>query len=204
MNSGWIKLHRKLWDNPIVTKDAEHLAVWIYLLTHASHEKYRTLFGGKVVYLRPGQLITGRNKLADETGVDAHKCDRILNFFKSEQQINRIGKPYGSLISIVNWNKYQIEKTNNEQQMSNNRATSEQQVSTKQEDKEDKESSSSVKHTWLSDALTSKEWDRLTKAYQNVTALIDLVDNQTTEIKEIEKPYKYILGVANKLNWPRR
>ena len=29
---GWIKLHRKMLDNPIVCKDSDYLAVWIYLL----------------------------------------------------------------------------------------------------------------------------------------------------------------------------
>ena len=196
MGNGWIKLHRKLWDNPIVTKDPDHLAVWIYLLTNATHQKYKTLFGGKATYLKPGQLITGRIKVSQVTGVEPHKVDRILEMLKSEQQIKRVGKPYGSLITIVNWNKYQLDIPSNEQQMSNKWATNEQQVSTKQEHKEHKESSSS--ENWLSDHLTEKEWDRLKRTFVDVPGLIDYVDNQITDTEEIEKPYQYILAVAER------
>ena len=54
---GWIKLHRKILDNPIVMKDSEHLAVWIYLLLNATHKDYDVLFEGKRITLKPGQLI---------------------------------------------------------------------------------------------------------------------------------------------------
>ena len=41
---GWIKLHRKTLDNPIITKDSDYLAVWIYLLLNATHKEYDVLF----------------------------------------------------------------------------------------------------------------------------------------------------------------
>ena len=39
MEQGWIKLHRELLDNPVVTKDNDYLAVWIYLLLEATHSE---------------------------------------------------------------------------------------------------------------------------------------------------------------------
>ena len=56
--NGWIKLHRKMLDNPIVMKDADHLAVWVFLLLHATHTDYPALFKGKKIMLHPGQLLT--------------------------------------------------------------------------------------------------------------------------------------------------
>lgn len=50
---GWIKLHRKMLDNPIVWKDNDHLAVWIYLLLNASHKDTDVLFKGKRTTLKP-------------------------------------------------------------------------------------------------------------------------------------------------------
>ena len=31
---GWIKFYREWLDNPIITKDSEHLAVWTYLFVN--------------------------------------------------------------------------------------------------------------------------------------------------------------------------
>jgi hypothetical protein len=50
---GWIKLHRKMLDNPIVNKDCEYLAVWIYLLLNATHKEYDVIFEGKRITLQP-------------------------------------------------------------------------------------------------------------------------------------------------------
>ena len=29
---GWIKIHRKMLENPIICKDSDYLSIWIYLL----------------------------------------------------------------------------------------------------------------------------------------------------------------------------
>ena len=138
MNNGWIKLHRKMLDNPVVFKDADHVAVWVYLLLEATHKDYRTLLGGKPITLKPGQLITGRKKIANILRINEHKVERVLNLLKSEHQIEQQGTSRGSLITIVHWDEYQNFEQQDEQQVSNSRATSEQQVSTKQEYKEHK------------------------------------------------------------------
>lgn len=132
-SGGWVKIHRKVWDNPIVTKDAAHIAIWLWLLTHATHKPIDTLLGGKRITLQPGQLVTGRKVIADAVRVNEHKVARVLNSLKNEQQIEQLATPRGSLISIVNWNQYQEHEQPIEQQVSNYRATGEQLVSTKQE-----------------------------------------------------------------------
>ena len=136
---GWIKLHRKILDNPVCCKDADHLAVWIYLLLEAWHKEHRTLLGGKPITLQPGQLITGRKKIAKKLGINEHKVDRVIKMLKSEHQIEQQATPYGSVITIVQWGEYQKREQPNEQPVSNRRATSEQPVSTIQEYKEGKE-----------------------------------------------------------------
>ena len=137
--NGWIKLHRKIWENPVVTKDSDHLTIWIYLLTHATHQDMPALWKGKRITLTAGQLITGRKKLSTETGVEQSKVVRILKAFKIEHQIEQQTSPQGSLISILQWDKYQISEQQFEQQVNNDRTTTEQRVNTIQEYKEYKE-----------------------------------------------------------------
>lgn len=104
---GWIKLHRKMLDNPIVMKDADHLAVWVYLLLHATHKEYPALFRGKKIVLQPGELITGRKSIADALCIDEFKVYRVLNDLKEEHQIAQQTGNKNSVISIVNWDFYQ-------------------------------------------------------------------------------------------------
>lgn len=127
---GWIKLHRKILDNPIVCKDADYLSVWIYLLLNATHCEYTTLFKGEKIILKAGQLITGRKIISEKLGISESKIYRILNAFKSEHQIEQQTSNKNSLISIQNWSEYQDFEQQNETPMNNKRTTSEQQVNT--------------------------------------------------------------------------
>lgn len=135
MNNGWIKLHRKILDNPVVMKDADHLTVWVYLLLVATHKDLPTMYGGKKIILHPGQLVTGRKKISKATGVNESKVKRILNLFESDQQIDQQKERYGTLISINAWNEYQLCDQQNDQQVTNEWPTSDQRVTTIQEDK---------------------------------------------------------------------
>ena len=137
MTEGWIKLHRKVLDNPIVTKDNDHLAVWIWLLLNASHREHPAVFNGEKITLMPGQLITGRKKLAEECRISESKANRIISEFKSEQQIEQQTNRHGSLISILRWDEYQKSEQQNGQLMNNQWTTNEQPVNTKQECKND-------------------------------------------------------------------
>jgi ferredoxin--NADP+ reductase len=57
MSNGWIKLHRKTLDNPIVMKDKDHLAVWMWLLLNATHSDHDTIYEGERITLKAGQFI---------------------------------------------------------------------------------------------------------------------------------------------------
>ena len=133
MNNGWIKLHRKTLDNPVVMKDPDHLAVWIYLLLEATHVGFPTMFGGEKIMLSPGQLVTGRKKIAEKTGVNEYKTMRVLKLFESEQQIAQLKKRYGTLITILSWDEYQDVAQQDAQQLHNDCTTTAQQLHTKQE-----------------------------------------------------------------------
>ncbi len=151
--NGWIKLHRKVLENPVVCHDAEYFAVWVYLLLNASHEKYSTWFNGKRKELDAGQLVTGRQKIAHELKMNEHKVDRALKLFENEQQIEQQCTSHGRLISITNWEQYQKVEQPIEHQVSNQCATSEQPVSTKQEDKECKKVKKSINRTFKKPSL---------------------------------------------------
>ncbi|MEW6711451.1 MAG: hypothetical protein AB1403_16625 [Candidatus Riflebacteria bacterium] len=130
MHRGYVSVWRKILENPAIMKDPDHLAVWMFLLLNATHKEIRKSFDGRIIALKPGQLITGRNKISSKSGVHRSKVERILKTFENEQQIEQQTCFRGRLITVVSWNKYQQNEQQNERQVSSKRAASEQQVST--------------------------------------------------------------------------
>lgn len=127
---GWIKLYRKMLDNPIIIKDSDYLAVWIYLLLNTTHKEYDVLFKGKRITLKKGQLLTGRKSISEKLKIDENKVQRILKALENEHQIEQQSSNKNRLITIVLWDKYQQDEQQDEQQLNNKRTTSEQQVNT--------------------------------------------------------------------------
>ena len=122
MNSGYIKLHRKILDNPLVMKSSDHFAIWMYLLLNAAHKKYDTLIGSERVTLNPGQLVTGRKKIAKDLKINESKVQRILKLFENCQQIEQQMNNLCRVISILKWDDYQQSniQLNNERTLYNN------------------------------------------------------------------------------------
>ncbi len=121
MSNGWIKLHRKTLDNPIVMKDTDHLAVWMWLLLNATHSDHDTIYEGERLTLKAGQFITGRKIISKELKINESKIQRILKTFEIEQQIEQQTNPRCRLISILRWSDYQLDEQQSEQQLNNKR-----------------------------------------------------------------------------------
>tara|TARA_A100001201_G_scaffold135705_1_gene124145 strand:- start:146 stop:979 length:834 start_codon:yes stop_codon:yes gene_type:complete len=122
MNSGYIKLHRKILDNPLVMKSSDHFAIWMYLLLNAAHKKYDTLIGSERLTLNPGQLVTGRKKIAKDLKINESKVQRILKLFQNCQQIEQQTNNLCRVISILKWDDYQQSniQLNNERTLNKN------------------------------------------------------------------------------------
>lgn len=129
MNNGWIKLHRKILDNPKF-EDGDYFTIWIKLLLFATHQEKTALFKGKEIILKPGQLITGRKFLGVNSRIAESKVQRVLKWLENAQQIEQQTTNKNRLITILNWDKYQDTEQQNEQLLNNKRTTSEQQVNT--------------------------------------------------------------------------
>jgi len=131
--SGWVKLHRKLLDNPRF-QDGDWLKVWVWMLLTASHDGGKTvLFKGKRIPLKPGQFTAGRHQIALATGVSSSKVNRVLFALKSEQQIGQQTSNACSLFTITNWGSYQKSGQPNEQPVDSHRTAIGQPVDTNQE-----------------------------------------------------------------------
>ena len=114
---GWVKFYREMLDNPVVCKDAEHFAIWSYLLLKANRKEKDVTFAGERITLKPGQLLTGRKQIASHFNISESKVQRVLKKFEEEQQIEQKSSNKSRLISITNWDAMQQpkEEPNNQQ-----------------------------------------------------------------------------------------
>ena len=127
---GWIKLHRKTLENPIITKDSDYLSVWIYLLLNATHQEHDTLFKGKRITLQKGQLITGIISISKNLKINKDKVQRILKSFENDKQITQQTSNRNRLVTILNWDRYQEVDKQNDKQVINKCETDDKQLIT--------------------------------------------------------------------------
>ena len=127
---GWIKMYRKIEDNPVVCKDNDYYRVWHHLLYNATHQERVVIFNNKKMTIYPGQYITGRKLIADKCNVTESKVERILKWFENDQQIKQQKTTKGRLITILKWELYQNTEQQNEQIVGNTRAILEQKTIT--------------------------------------------------------------------------
>lgn len=121
--SNWVKLSRKLATSAIAAKP-EYLAVWVHLLMAASYKEGEILVGRQVVRLNPGQLVFGRHKFSEKTGVSENIVRSALKVLENLQQITIKSESKFSVITITKWAHYQTEEpASNQQRTSNAPAT---------------------------------------------------------------------------------
>lgn len=127
-HEGWIKLHRKTLDNPVCLKDAECFAVWCWLLLNASYAPETQWFKGEMIELKEGQILTTLDEISRVLKIKQSKVNRILNLLKNEKQIEKQTSNRNTLISVVNWEKFQSSEKQNEKPVKTERKTSEKPV----------------------------------------------------------------------------
>lgn len=142
MNQGWIKLHRSLldwrWyhDLPVRT-------LFIHFLLKAN---FTDVQKGELTFKR-GQLYTGVNVLANDTGLSQQQIRTAIKKLKKTNEIIVEATNKFSSITIVNYEEYQQkdleQQTNNKQitneQQTNNEQSTFNQLHNKNDKKEDKE-----------------------------------------------------------------
>lgn len=103
---GFALFHRKIMDCGFY-KDSQAVHLWFHLVMKATHKSIvqSTEFGDMAI--GRGQMITGRNKLVLETGIEADRVQYLLKKFVRMDMIRTESNKKFTLISIVNYDEYQ-------------------------------------------------------------------------------------------------
>lgn len=106
MHRGYVQLWRKslssaVWQHPKLWR------LWCYCLLKASHRPHQTIVGTRVVDLEPGQFVLTRRNAAQDTGLTQAEVRSLLALAERLGLIARRSSSQCTVISLVNWGRYQ-------------------------------------------------------------------------------------------------
>jgi hypothetical protein len=106
---GYIKLHRKIRDNPLFKARPEARHLFMDILTFIAYAPTVQDWRGTPVDLHPGQAMVSSRELAEYTGFSRQKIRTLLNSLTSHLilKINPLPNQGPMIVSICNWDVYQ-------------------------------------------------------------------------------------------------
>ena len=106
---GWVRLHRKIRECSIWDSDEpfDMRSAWLDLVMLVNYEDKRTIFNKKAITIKKGQRITSVRKLSDRWHWSRNKTIRFLTLLESEKMIIKESDNRKTLLTIVNYDKYQ-------------------------------------------------------------------------------------------------
>lgn len=145
-DNGWIKLYRELIDKSIwINSTLEQRVILITLLCMANHKPKKWEWQGKPYEVSTGQFITSVQSIIDKCKckeITRQKVRTALERFKNLEFLTIETTKQNSLVTIINWEKYQGADNSSDQQinqhLTNSQPTDNQRLTTNKNVKNDK------------------------------------------------------------------
>ena len=130
MASDWIKLHRKSLDSRVFS-DPFLWQLWCWCLMKANWKR-----GWKLSReIPPGSFATGELSAAEQLNVSGSKWRRGIKKLQEFGMVEAKATNRFTVISVVNWAKYQDERRTGDEPVTNQRRTGDEPVTTIEEGK---------------------------------------------------------------------
>jgi hypothetical protein len=180
--SGWIKLHRKLRDNPIYN-ESKAVHCWIECLLRANHAGKEVYFKRNKIKLEPGMFLMGRQEFGKSIGISGSTAWYWLLRFEKDKMVDIKKTAKGSIVTIIAWNEYQ--------QVDNRKTTEKQQKNTNKNVKNDKNDKKKKKNNKKKKLPTKEEAKKYfteytTKYHKENNPAKYKIDNNKLQLKFTE------------------
>jgi hypothetical protein len=107
---GWIKIHRKLIDNPLWHSERfTKSQAWIDLLLLANHKPNTIFIRGNEVKTERGELCWSMLSLSKRWKWNRRTVDKFLSWLEKQEMIHNRKSPLTTIISIKNYDSYQTD-----------------------------------------------------------------------------------------------
>ena len=189
---GYVKLWRKSLESPI-WQNHNLWRFWEWCLMKATFKPRVGKVGFQDVQLEPGQFIFGRLTASKETGLSEQTIRTSIDSLRSSQNLTIKSTNKYSIISIVNWAKYQEDAT---QQTTKQRPTNDPLTTTDKKGKKDKKEKKGIYGQFQNVFLTLDEYGKFQeKANSRAGTLIEsLSEYKASHGKKYDSDYAALLG----------
>jgi len=107
-NGNWVKISREVFYHELADdKPWSRLATWIFLVAMASTGERTVQFRGHSYILTRGQLSISLGDLEEKTGWSRGRVRCFFSYLKRKQMANTSGDPFCTLVTILNYDKWQ-------------------------------------------------------------------------------------------------
>ena len=115
---GWISLHRKILENPILNRSRvySNFEAWIWLLLKANHKDNKFMLGTELVKVKKGSMITSQKKLCMQFRWGSTKLRNFLKVLQKDKMLLLKTNTQSTHITICNYESYQDSQTANKKQ----------------------------------------------------------------------------------------
>ena len=133
---GWISLHRKILDNPILSRGRSYsrFEAFVYMLLQANHKDNKAVIGNQIIKVRTGSFVTSQKKLMKEFRWGSTKLRAFIKMLEDDKMIVSKSNTYSTMITITNYDSYQNLQTTNKLQSESNQKTNKLQSKTNNND----------------------------------------------------------------------
>lgn len=105
--SGYSLSYRSKWNHPLF-RDLREAGIWAWLCETAVWKDCRINFNGEIVSLKRGQIITSVRFIAAGFKVGEQVIRTLMDRMETDKMITRQPTHKGTIITICNYDKYQI------------------------------------------------------------------------------------------------
>jgi len=226
-NNGWIKLHRKILDNPMYFSEPfTRMQAWIDLLLLANHSGQYFYIRGNRIDVKRGEVAHSMESLAQRWKWSRGKVLRYISQLENSQMIVQQKSHVITKLSITNYNTYQsdgtTDSTTDGQQTVQQTDTNKNDKNDKNENKERETRTQQPKSTnpdyikfnnWIQEKapycsntrnfphqITEEEFIKLKKKYsgQQIADIVEKIENR----KDLRKRYSNLYLTVN--NWIKK
>lgn len=106
---GWIKLDREITEHWLWKEKEpfDRRSAWVDLLLMANHKDFKTLYKGKLVERKRGEVNTSTRYLAERWRWSRGRVNRFLELLEMDEMVTLNSTTDGTTVTIENWGKWQ-------------------------------------------------------------------------------------------------
>ena len=133
---GWISLHRKIMENPILNRSRvySNFEAWIWLLLKANHKDNKFMLGSKLIKVYKGEMVTSQQKLCKQFRWGNTKLRNFLKVLQEDEMILLKTNILSTHITICNYDTYQDRQTANKSQTNRKQTANKSRTNTNNKD----------------------------------------------------------------------